>query len=101
MVYPALLPLMAHTSAASRLNLRPPADLNGLVRFARKTKIWFLRVCHHISTGLYQPQVTDEDASRSQCPAGLRRGSAATRLLGLRVRIPPRGGRGSELCVVR
>jgi len=31
MVYPALLPLMAHTSAASsRLNWRPPADLNGL-----------------------------------------------------------------------
>ena len=29
----------AHTSAASsRLNRRPPADLNGLVRFARKTK---------------------------------------------------------------
>ena len=32
----------AHTSAASsRLNLRPPADLNGLVRFARKTKSGF------------------------------------------------------------
>ena len=29
----------AHTSAASsRLNWRPPADLNGLVRFVRKTK---------------------------------------------------------------
>jgi len=32
----------AHTSAASsRLNWRPPADLNGLVRFARKTKSGF------------------------------------------------------------
>jgi len=32
----------AHTSAASsRLNLRPLADLNGLVRFARKTKSGF------------------------------------------------------------
>jgi len=31
MVYPALLPLMPHTSAASsRLNWRPPADLYGL-----------------------------------------------------------------------
>ena len=31
MVYPALLPLMPHTSAvSSRLNWRPPADLNGL-----------------------------------------------------------------------
>ena len=37
----------AHTSAASsRLNWRPPADLNGLVRFALKDEIWFLRVCH-------------------------------------------------------
>ena len=42
MVYPALLPLMPHTSAASsRLNWRPPADLNGLVRFARKMKSGF------------------------------------------------------------
>ena len=32
----------AHTSAASsRLNWRPPADLNGLVRFAWKTKSGF------------------------------------------------------------
>jgi hypothetical protein len=32
----------AHTSAASsRLNWRPPADLNGLVLFARKTKSGF------------------------------------------------------------
>ena len=32
----------AHTSAASsRLNWRPPADSNGLVRFARKTKSGF------------------------------------------------------------
>jgi len=31
-----------HTSAvSSRLNWRPPADLNGLVRFARKTKSGF------------------------------------------------------------
>ena len=43
----------AHTSAASsRLNWRSPADLNGLVRFA-ESEIWFLRVYHHISTGLY------------------------------------------------
>ena len=30
----------------------PPADLNWLVRLP-KDRIWFLRVCHHISTGLY------------------------------------------------
>ena len=99
MLYPALLPLMPHTSAASsRLNWRPPADLNGLAnavgsqypshylgtwciqhyyRWCRtprlpvfdwtdahrpilldssvspKEEIWFLRVRHHISTGLY------------------------------------------------
>ena len=42
MVYPALLPLMPHTSTASiRLNWRPPADLNGLLLFARKTKSGF------------------------------------------------------------
>jgi len=29
-----------------------PADLNGLIRFAEKRN-WLLRVCHHISTGLY------------------------------------------------
>jgi len=44
----------AHTSAASSpLNWRPPADLNGLGPFRAKDEIWFLRVCHHISTGLY------------------------------------------------
>ena len=41
--------------ASSRLNWRPAhrADLNGLVRFARKTKSGFLRVCRHVSTDLY------------------------------------------------
>jgi len=39
----------AHTSAASsRLNWRPPADLNGLVRFARKKETG-----HHISNAVY------------------------------------------------
>ena len=31
----------------------PPADLNGLVRFAERRNLVFLRVCRHISTGLY------------------------------------------------
>ena len=34
--------------------MTPPADLNGLVRFA-DDEIWFLRVCHHIPTGPYLP----------------------------------------------
>jgi len=39
----------AHTSAASsRLNGRPPTDLNWLGPFCSKDEIWFLRVCHHI-----------------------------------------------------
>ena len=29
------------------------ADLNGLVRFCAKDGIWFLRMWHHISAGLY------------------------------------------------
>jgi hypothetical protein len=38
-----------------------------------------------------------KEMSRSQRPRGLRRGSAATRLLGLRVLIPP--GSFKDLCV--
>ena len=41
------------------------------------------------------------DVSRSQWPSGLRRGSAADRLRGLRVRIPPRASMSFVLCVVR
>ena len=54
MVYPALLPLM-RTPRLPVVNWTnaPSSDLNGLVRFPRKTEIWFLCVCHHISTGLY------------------------------------------------
>jgi len=41
----------AHTSAdSSRLNWRPPADLNWLVRLA---ELRFVRVCHHISNAVY------------------------------------------------
>ena len=48
----------AHTSAASsRLNGRPPADLNGLVRFARKTK-----------SGFCACAITFEVASTRRCP---------------------------------
>jgi len=43
----------AHTSAAnSRLNWLPPPELNGS-SVSPKDEIWFLRVCHHISSGLY------------------------------------------------
>jgi hypothetical protein len=38
--------------------------------------------------------------SRSQCPCGLRRGAAASRLLGMWVRIPPGHGYLSLLSVV-
>jgi len=57
MVYPALLPLMR----TPRLPLvdwtDAPTDLNGLVHFAEKNEICFLRVWHHISTGLYKGYV--------------------------------------------
>ena len=50
MVYPALLQLMAHTSAASsRLNWRPPTDLNGLVRFAERRNLVSARVPSHFN----------------------------------------------------
>ena len=52
MVYPALLPLMRTTRLPVVDWTDAQADLNGLVRFA-ENQIWFLRVCHHISTGLY------------------------------------------------
>jgi len=40
----------AHTSAAnSRLNLRPPADLNGLVRFAESQILFSARVPSHFN----------------------------------------------------
>ena len=56
MVYPALLPLMAHTSAASsRLNWRPPPGrFKWTLQFRAKNEIWSLRVCHRISTGPYR-----------------------------------------------
>ena len=48
MVYQALLPLLppdAHTTtASSRLNWRPPANLNGLVRFAERPSLVSARV---------------------------------------------------------
>ena len=44
----------AHTSAASsRLNWRPPRRFKWTRPFRTKDEIWFLRVCHHISTDLY------------------------------------------------
>jgi len=45
----------------------PPADLNGLVRLARKTKISFMRVCHHISTDLYYMTYRFYVFSRGSC----------------------------------
>jgi len=41
------LPAVNWTDATHR------ADLNGLGPFIPKDEIWFLRVCHHISAGLY------------------------------------------------
>ena len=43
----------AHTSAASsRLNWRPPTELNGLARFAERRNLVSVRVCHHISNAV-------------------------------------------------
>jgi len=54
----------AHTSAASsRLNWRPTADLNGLVRFARKTKSGFCACAITFQT---------RSTSHSQIPTSLK-----------------------------
>jgi len=46
----------AHTSAASnRLNWRPPADLNGLVRFAKRRNLVSARVLPHFNWPLPPP----------------------------------------------
>jgi len=60
MVYPALLPLMVHTSAASsRLNWRPPADLNGLVRLAERRNLVSARVPSHFNWPLLTVSLQD------------------------------------------
>jgi len=52
MVYPALLPLM-RTPQLPVVDLTDaPTGLNG-ISVLLKDKIWFLHVCHHISSGLY------------------------------------------------
>ena len=46
----------AHTSAASsRLNWRPHADLNGLVRFAERRNLVYTRVPSHFKRSLLTP----------------------------------------------
>ena len=53
MVYPALLPLM-RTPRLPVVNWTDaPRRFKWTRPFRWKTKSWFLRVCHHISTGLY------------------------------------------------
>jgi len=58
MVYQALLPLLppdAHTTtASSRLNWRPPANLNGLVRFAERPSLVSARVPSRFKRALPQ-----------------------------------------------
>ena len=43
----------AHTSAASSLLNRRHRRFKLTRPFRPKVEIWFLRVCHHVSTGLY------------------------------------------------
>jgi len=60
MVYPPLLPLMPHTSAASsRLNWRPPADLNGLVRFAERRNLVSALLPSHFRRSLHYANSAD------------------------------------------
>ena len=41
---------------STELTLPPPGRCKWIRPVSQKDEIWFLRVCHHISTGLYVPQ---------------------------------------------
>ena len=88
-VYPALLPLMPHTSGCQQsTELTPPpgrfkwtrsvsrerrnlvsahvsSRLNGLGPFRAKDEIWFLRMRHHISTGLHHHSLRSNPEERN------------------------------------
>ena len=53
MVYPALLPLMPHTSAGQQSTelMPPPGRFKWTGPFGAKDQIWFPRMCHHVSNG--------------------------------------------------
>jgi hypothetical protein len=54
MVYPALLPLMRTPRLPVVDELTPPADLNGLVRFAERRNLVSARVPSHFKLSLLQ-----------------------------------------------
>ena len=76
----------AHLCCQQSTELTPTGRFKWTRPFRAKDQICFLRVCHHISTGLYLS--TNTTRRRSPLPRGLRRRYTASRLLGLRVRIP-------------
>jgi hypothetical protein len=109
MVYPALLPLMRTPRLPVVDWTDAPTDLNGLVRFAETQNLVSARVPSHFNWPLPEDwrqqfirnrntsleisqgsnsQTLAEDKCWSQWPRGLRRGSAAARLLRLCVRFP-------------
>jgi len=58
---PSITTADAHTSAASsRLNWHPPADLNGLVRFAKRRNLVSARVSSHFKGSLLASYVCTE-----------------------------------------
>jgi len=61
----------AHTSAAcSRLNWRPPVDLNGLVRFAERRNLISARVPSHFNSHLLSFKLSSGDNSDIRWPCG-------------------------------
>jgi len=50
----------AHLGCQQSTGLTPTGRLNGLGPFRAKDEIWFLRVCHHVSTGLCQHKVCEK-----------------------------------------
>ena len=50
----------AHLGCQQSTELTPPTGrFKWTLPFRPKDEIWFLRVCHHISTGFYEPQTTE------------------------------------------
>jgi hypothetical protein len=61
----------AHTSAGQQSTelTPPPRRFKWTCPFRAKDEIWFLRVCHHISTGLYKAKCWFLHDFREQCEA--------------------------------
>jgi len=64
----------AHLGCQQSTELTPTGRFKWMRPFCAKDKIWFLRVCHHISTGLYcsfssQDGYITDQYTHDSCPS--------------------------------